>query len=264
LGTSGKYTDRPTITYAPITGEKFNQSFMTPIPPKALLFLVETGWPVEMVFPIVVEAINGLRSRIAAGKHARQGDPGFYRFISLFQQLQRSGNTSMRIVKGKDEKETTVMFLYRDNLAPDTKAAMEELEKLLGLSPGTRELTVSYGILPETDRELAIQTRSMMQIMVSMAETVDVPERHVEEGRTIPTLVPPDSEESRVGREFKVWATADKPAHAFVAIKYRDHWFWIDDRDFYSKRAFTFLMILFSLTESGGKGGLPLVTIPAG
>ena len=47
LGTSGKYTDRPTITYAPITGAKFNESFMTPIPPKAILFLLSSGWPTE-------------------------------------------------------------------------------------------------------------------------------------------------------------------------------------------------------------------------
>jgi hypothetical protein len=40
LGTTGKYTDRPTITYAPITGQQFNKSFMTPIPPGAILFLM--------------------------------------------------------------------------------------------------------------------------------------------------------------------------------------------------------------------------------
>ena len=40
LGTAGKYTDRPTITYAPITGQQFNKSFMTPIPPGAILFLM--------------------------------------------------------------------------------------------------------------------------------------------------------------------------------------------------------------------------------
>jgi len=30
------------------------------------------------------------------------------------------------------------------------------------------------------------------------------------------------------------------------------------------KKTFTFLMILFSLTETGGKEGLPQVTIPTG
>ena len=63
---------------------------------------------------------------------------------------------------------------------------------------------------------------------------------------------------------LRVQSDIKKPADAFVAVQYRDHWFWIDDRDFKSKRTFAFLMILFSLTESGGKEGLPLVTIPAG
>lgn len=47
-------------------------------------------------------------------------------------------------------------------------------------------------------------------------------------------------------------------------VNYRNHWFWIDDRDFKSKRTFAFLMILFSLTETGNQEGLPLVTIPSG
>ena len=47
-------------------------------------------------------------------------------------------------------------------------------------------------------------------------------------------------------------------------MRYRNHWYYIDDRDFQSKRAFTFLMVLFSLTETGGRESLPLVTIPGG
>jgi hypothetical protein len=48
-----------------------------------------------------------------------------------------------------------------------------------------------------------------------------------------------------------------------VAVRYRDSWFWIDDRDHPSKAAFNFLMLLFSLTETGSTQSAPLVTVPA-
>src|SRR5210317_1795459 len=63
IGGSGKYTDRPTITYAPITGGNFNKTFMTPIPPSAVLFMIQAGWPAEMVLLITVDAINGQRAQ---------------------------------------------------------------------------------------------------------------------------------------------------------------------------------------------------------
>jgi hypothetical protein len=264
LGTAGTYTDRPTITYVPITGEKFNRSFMTPIPPNLFLFLLESGWSAEMVFPIVVDAINGLRSLRAAGSQARTGDPGYYRTIFLLQQLQDSGHMSMRVVRDRDAKETAVLFLYRQNLPPEIIEALKEFEKLLGLRPESSDLKVRYGSIPETDQELALQTRSMLQIMIALATQIDVPSEHVEGGLTVPSLILPDSEEAKMRQLIKVHTTPDKPEKAFVSVNYRDNWFWIDDGDFYSKRVFTFLMILFSLTESGGKEGLPLITIPAG
>jgi hypothetical protein len=47
-------------------------------------------------------------------------------------------------------------------------------------------------------------------------------------------------------------------------VRYRDYWFWIDDRDVPSKQMLTFMMIVFSLLEKGDKEGAPIVTIPAG
>jgi hypothetical protein len=91
LGTQGKYTDRPTITYAPITGQKFNKSFMTPIPPGAVLFLTQSGWPVDLILPLTVDSVNGLRSHISAGANKRTGDPDYYRVIELLRRIQKSG-----------------------------------------------------------------------------------------------------------------------------------------------------------------------------
>ena len=54
------------------------------------------------------------------------------------------------------------------------------------------------------------------------------------------------------------------PQTAFASVRYADHWFWIDDEDYPSKRAFTFLLLLSALVESAGDGQAPLVTIPTG
>ena len=264
LGTSGRYTDRPTITYAPITGEKFNKSFMTPIPPKSILFLMQSQWPAEMILPITLSAVNGLRAQVGSGRHAHPGDPDFYRVIALVQELQASGAVGLRVVQGAEGQETTLLFFYRDHLSPTLGAALEELEQILGLKPGVRELKVTYGSVPETDREIALQTRSMLQIMIALAAEIKVPAAHVADGLTLAARTPAGDGAAKKDRLIRIHAATQKPAGAFVAVRYLDHWYWIDNRDFLSKRTFTFLMVLFSLTESGGKSGLPLVTIPSG
>lgn len=264
LGASGKYIDRPTITYVPISGKKFNKSFMTPIPPSAILFLMQSGWPIDVVFPLTVDTVNGLRSHISAGADAREGDPDFYRVIALLRKIQKSGTVGMRIVKEKDRKESIVMFFHQKNIPPEIEGAFDQLNTLLGLEPGDREMTVSYGFVPGAGDEIAMLTRSILQIMIEIAKQIDVPSLHIAEGRTGPrTPLHRDLNREEV-KLITVSQSPDKPENAFAAVRYKDHWFFIDDRDFKSKRTFAFLMILFSLTETSDKEGLPLVTIPAG
>ncbi len=257
LGAAGKYTDRPTITYVPITGTHFNKSFMTPIPPSAILFLMQSGWPVDLIFPLTLDSINGHRSDIAAGANQRIGDSSYYRIIDLLRKIQKAGAMGMRIQKDKLTEETTVLFFHRKNLGPEIMAALDEVVELLNLRSGLQDVKISYGSVPETNDEMAMLTRSILQIMIDLASMVDVPPEHVAEGRTVPSL------KRQRTQILKVHNSIEKPENALTAVKYKDHWFWIDDRDFRSKRTFTFLMILFSLTETGGREGLPLVTIPA-
>jgi len=262
IGASGRYTDRPTITYSPITGQQFNRNFMTPIPPQALLFFVQSGWPVDLIFPLTVDSISGLRCRVAVGVNRREGNPEYYHVIRLLREIQQSGAVGMHLIEEGDG-ESTVLFFNRKGVPAEVEEKMDEVARLLGLEPGVRDIHVTYGLLPRGDREISLLTRSLLQIIIEIAHLVEVPEQDVTEGRTI-GRDPGDGGGLDVTPLLRIHQGEDQPADAFCAVKYRDHWFWIDDRDFVSKRSFAFLMILFSLMETAGKGGQPIVTIPTG
>ena len=44
---------------------------------------------------------------------------------------------------------------------------------------------------------------------------------------------------------------------------YKHHWYWIDGADIATKRVFTFLLILFSLAETGQSSAAAVVTVPS-
>jgi hypothetical protein len=88
-----------------------------------------------------------------------------------------------------------------------------------------------------------------------IAAHVDVPAEDIAEGRAIPGLGP--------AATLKIGCSKRKPADAFAAVSYRNRWFWIDDRDLKTKRAFSLLMMLGTLSDTGEREQLPLITIPA-
>jgi hypothetical protein len=264
LGGRSKFTDRPTITYAPITGKKFNRSFMTPIPPRAVLFLTQSGWPVDVIFPLTVDSMNGLRSQILNSASARQGSEDYYRAIELLRKLQLSGATGMQIERDNDAGDTPILLFYKDAMSDENLSDLEEVTGLLGLAPQLDSAVVKYGSIASSDNEIVLLTRSMLQLIVLLATYVDVPDEHITQGRTTRPISLSDNDSDKLHQLMRISSGPEEPENPFVSIRYRDYWYWIDDTDFSSKRIFSFVMILFSMTESGSDVGLPLVTIPTG
>jgi hypothetical protein len=256
---NGSYTDRPTITYAPLSSDKFARSLMAPIPITGVVLLLQAGYPADIVLRVCTNSVNGLANSYG-GRGARRGDPRFQELLALLRKEQEEGLLAM-YSRREGDGHAVKMSLRETQYAAST-IRLARIRELLNVKGDIVDFDVVYGAQATKDAEIAIQSRSMMQVLVDVGSYVEVPEKDVTEGRV---FVPQRDEE--IDRLFppllKVHSGPSAPRDAHIAVHYRDGWFWIDDRDHYSKSAFNFLMLLFSLTETGSTQAAPVVTVPA-
>ena len=156
--------------------------------------------------------------------------------------------------------------------------AFEELTGLLNLTPDLIEydVVVAPGTVldprafprPPTN-QLRIMTRSNEQVFYYLANGVEVPPAHLACGQAIPLHDeagrPIDGRQLTRGL-FEVHCCQGHrpPASAYVAVKYRDHWYYIDDRDHASKATLTLMLQLSRLDFGEQKPVAPFLTLPIG
>ena len=258
-GATGQYSDKPTITYQPLSGDKFAQSLMAPIPVTGILSLIQAGYPADVVLRICVNSINGLENEYGGAGNPRAGSPKFRELMTALRQAQAAGGAGFRTRTTGDQRSVVMFFRPSEDKAAPNQGRIRDL---LGLDPAAREFTVVYGSFPEPDGQIAILTRSILQVMIDLASQIDVPPADVAEGRVYAPQRTAEGEQM-FPPLVAVHNGASPPDDAYAAVRYRDHWYWIDDRDERSKRTLTFLMLMFSLTESTQTQAAPVVTIPA-
>ena len=262
IGGQAIYTDRPTITYVPMTGEKFLRGLITPIDPKNVFFLLQSGYAADFILGLAVESLNGVRNRTTAGGVVREADPEFVRVLDLLSETQAAGAFGMRVEEDKVKGSTGVVFFQRDGVHSDIAEKAAEIRRLLKLPAEPEKFILTYSPMRGTGNELAVNSRSMLQIMQAFASYVDVPEAHLKDHSAWPSAENATAAESRL-RKVRIHSGKEKPAAPFAAVRYRDNWFWVDNGDLLTKRVLTVVMFFFTLAETGSPEKLPLVTIPA-
>jgi hypothetical protein len=262
LNAQGSYSDRPTITYSPVSGEKFARGLVTPIPPLFILNLIQAGYPVDLVLRLCVHAINGIYSRYAGPLRSREADPEFYPLVEKLRKIQQAGEIGMHLKKADDREATIILFKRRVNPALEADAA--EVRKILGLDPEAQEFNVVYGTVSTNNREIALLTRPMIEILIDLSSYIEVPAASLAEGRTFPSPPPELVNGDPVIPLIRILSSPQRPEDFFASVPYRQDWYWIDDKDFLSKRLFSFVMFLFTFLETDTKQGGPVITLPAG
>jgi hypothetical protein len=255
------YTDRPTTTYVPMTGEKFLRGLITPIEPKNIFFMLQTGYAADFILALTVESINGVRNRSITAGAVREADPEWRRLLQLLHEVQASGGFGMRVEEARPKASAAVLFFRHEDVPADVLDKLAEVRRILKLPPDQHRYVIAYSPVRGAEGELAVNSRSMLQILSAFASYVEVPKAHLDEHRAVSV---PDSAASQAPQDVvRIHSAKERPADAYAAVFYRGYWFWIDDADWQTKRALTAVMFFFTLEETGGADKLPQVTIPA-
>jgi hypothetical protein len=260
LNLQAAYQDRPTISYQPQTGSQFIRNLTQPINPGSVLYLLQSGYPADVVFDLTVESINGVRNRSVSGGQLRPADRDFTMIVQTLRKAQIMGHVGIRVERDNDKKETVAFFFHETGIDPELAKELAEVRKALRIDPKDSEFRVVFGPAASSPREIAILSRSIIRIMSELSTNVDVPPEHLASG-IAPTLG--DSDATVEATQFQVHSSSNRPSDAFTAVCYEGRWFWIDKTDFRSKRTMGYLLVLLALSDTGAKENLPVITIQA-
>jgi len=272
-GVGLRLTEKPTVTYAPLSGEGFARTVVAPVPPHLILLLLQSGWAADAVLNLSVRSFNGSRNRLARMAANTPADPEFGRITHLLRTLQDAGAVDFSVRdysdrvsnedkdKAKDSKDRNrpraIFLTLRASGDVSAQAAINELRTLLGVDDSIGEIPISVGLLKSTNGGINIYTFSLFQMLVAQGRNVAVPDGVTQIGPAAPEADP------RMP-EINVHSGRERPKSAAIAVSYGGYWYWVDSEDAESRVVLMALTMLYRLLESDAPGNLPVLTIPAG
>ena len=261
-----KYEDKPTITYQPLQGEKFVKNILEQISLDVLMLLNNSGWSVERIFRLCIQDINGIRNAPGASGPTPDYAPEYKDFLAvaeLMRTLQRQNfiNLNYELI---DVESTLVLSFAEEALElPETLKLIE----MLRLTPNKTDYPLVINVMDHNPNHVSIRTRSVMGILYLLSQSVEVPQEDVRKGKLTTTKYAdgrPFYWSGLFSNLFQIKSSSEKPSDAFVRIKYRGSWFYIDDTDVESKRTYSLFSQIFAIQAGKIKVERPTLTLPIG
>ncbi len=265
FGAGAGYTERPTITYTPLQGDKFVRQLMTPIDLNTILLLYHSGWSVERIFRVCLQSINGVRNAPGASGPTPDYVPKYKKFrevVSLFRKLQLKRVLDMGQIPSEDPNNPIVEIRIDEGALEYEE--VKQLCDLLVLERGTHFPLYSEVGAKRKDRITTVP-RSLMGSLFYVSQSVEVPP---EDELAKRVTISRDEEGNRfnwrevTGELMHIYSSRKRPHNAYLAIHYRGSWFYIEDSDLTSKSTFSLLMQLFALQAGEIKSTGPILTLP--
>jgi hypothetical protein len=264
LKVGGEYTTAPTLTYTPLQGEAYGTRLLSPIKPGLLLYLSQSGWSLERLLTLCVQKANGVLNAPSASGPTPELAPEYEEFQQLAELLRRLQLRNQIVVTADSGARTIIMYIQdRPDGGADPDA--EAVRRILGVDRTAAPYRVTSSLLRNEKDEIALMGRTLISVMYFLANAVEVPAGDLAAGKATLTRTAsgePFDWNSVTGKVFSVRTSPSEPEGAFVSVRYRDHWFFIDDADLNSKSTFNLLTHVFNLKAGETSGLGPVITFP--
>ncbi len=266
---TGSYQEYPTFTLSPLHGSEYYKFLLENMDVSQLALL--DHWRFDFIMDFLVERIGKTYN---SPHEANASYKDFVELKQILNRMQQRENLDIDYQVRVDGKSTQVYY-YMELMYKDVEEA-ERVEALLGVSreKNSKErdpLTGIYilsstgqlDIAPEDKKGrpiVPIKLVSFLEVLNLMGQYVDVPDDHLESGLVLKSI----TTTAKHGHKqlIQIRQSASKPQNAFLGVKYRDHWFFIDDSDVYSKIAFAYLNLLYTMQSRNVTSLQPTLTIP--
>lgn len=257
----------PTFTFQPVTGESLAQSVIRPLSPTELLPLSLSGLPIDVLFRLAVQSVNGLQNSdmLASLNQYRSGSTAFFQLLLNLRQLQMAQLLGVRLEPGaqpqnpKGKLDGRLILTIADSPNPQLHALVVQTRGMLGMPANSGEAEVVYGRAPLEPGQIAILTRPILGALQQVASEVQAPQADIRSGLTVTTI---NDTEVLHRPTIVIRSSAQRQPDVYAQVQYRDRWYWIASNDFDSKLAFSVLQMLLTLAETSPTANT-MVTIPA-
>lgn len=253
-----QYSDTPTITYHPLSGEEFAERVLTPITLRTITYLARGGWSLDRLLACCVQRINDVSNAMTYC----DDEPGDSRVGEDFRRLSRlmkRAHDARAIRLGEEvERGRSTAVCYMDDSNAAAQEELTELRRKLGYPErGVLRLVLKADPGMRKPDEMVIETRSILAIMQALAHEGVEP---IEAGALADGFDPAID----AGGWLHVGQRSIPQSDPFVQVKLDGTWYYIEKSDWKSKRTFSLLSYLFSLQAAPSSGqAAPLVSIPA-
>jgi len=262
LGYIGKFIEKPTVLYKPMSGDQFTKTLMTAVNPSVILAMIETGWPADNLSRISLRSVNGAFNTLSTYGSLYRPDINFTRFIGLLRSFQLANAIRVRVSQKEGEQRVTDLTFFPQLVSVELQEQYRNLQSALKLSDSTNTYRLARDSHSRQPDEISLRGRSILEIFTILASGVKVPESHKRSGITAQQVPVPKIRRSNSSLFFTVESGPVKPRSANVAVEYLDTWFWIEHSDHYSKRVIAYAQMIMSLLDNkqdaGGNVVIPI------